>query len=777
MYSGNIVLRDYQADIVARVFEAWGTHRSVMVQMPTGTGKTHVLAEVVKSSLIHGSKVEGSGMSLCKGMSDGHVWIVAHRRELVAQIEETVRKRASDVSSLIDKQFIRVMSIQWLARHWNDVGVTPSLIVIDEAHHALADSYKELWRRFPNVRKLGMTATPCRMNHCGFTDLFDVLLTSWSISEFIKKGYLSPFDYVSIRPYSNEQQLINSLQKRGADGDYQLREMNNVLNRRQSIERLYASMDRFAHNKKGIVYAIGIDHARRIAEYYCAHGVSAVAIDSKTPAGIRRCMVDDFKTGAIKVMVNVDVFSEGFDCPDVEFVQMARPTLSLAKYLQQVGRGLRRSDGKEACMIIDNVGLHRVFGLPVVAWDWDAMFRGVVAGKGYNVRQSAIAACLSEWHDDEDVVQDEMEMVVSHDMLLDMVCGNSKVCKIPARTLSVLKAWHDDESGLWGLKRGRIKTTEACYTGIGGINDGLVAVMFKDMSCGVVDDKGRMVIDKIRCRSMKFKRNNILDVIYNNGRECYMDLCSLRMYDRKPEVKAFGNIELLKIGNVYYSRTKQVYVSNSCMGKDFVVWHKFYLTIFDYKMPTSCSAKSNGVTGYKCGYACVLEGDADTYYWLCNRLSDGSIIVKDTQGRYYHVEDKKEKVYIGTGVSGADRQHCIDKIKYLTEFADKKTVKQNEAKKIKRQQILGNIGNAKPFKAGLKWGLKVGNRITVPPVYRYVRPPVGKYCAVEKNYSRWGIVAIDGTMLVNPEYSEVFISDNGTALLTSVTGKTISLKL
>lgn len=82
------------------------------------------------------------------------------------------------------------------------------------------------------------------------------------------------------------------------------------------------------------------------------------------------------------MLVNVDVFSEGFDCPDVEFVQLARPTLSLAKYLQQVGRGLRRSEGKEACMLIDNVGLYRIFGLPTQRWNWDAMFRGRMAGKG-----------------------------------------------------------------------------------------------------------------------------------------------------------------------------------------------------------------------------------------------------------------------------------------------------------------------------------------------------------------------------------------------------------
>lgn len=177
--------------------------------------------------------------------------------------------------------------------------------------------------------------------------------------------------------------MIDSLEKRGADGDYQVREMNDVLNRHTSIDQLYRSVLEYADGKKGIVYAVSIDHARNIAAYYSGKGLDAAAIDSHTPTAERGRMVEDFKTGRIKVLVNVDVFSEGFDCPDVEFVQMARPTLSLAKYLQQAGRGLRKSAGKKTCVLIDNVGLYRVFGLPTMAWDWEAMFRGDMAGREY----------------------------------------------------------------------------------------------------------------------------------------------------------------------------------------------------------------------------------------------------------------------------------------------------------------------------------------------------------------------------------------------------------
>ena len=344
-----------------RLFEEWGLHRNVMVQMPTGTGKTHLLTAIVREFL-HGSGTE--------------VWIVAHRRELVEQIEETVARygmRKEDGR-------VRVMSVQWLSRNRKDMEVKPGLIVIDEAHHALAETYRELWKRYPEARKLGMTATPCRLNGKGFTDLFDSLITSWTVEEFIGKGWLSVFDYVSIRANSMEQRLIDTLKKRGADGDYQVKEMNAVLNRETNIRRLYESVERYAAGKKGIVYAVSIDHARQIAAYYSAHGVEAVAIDSKTPVLERKELVEDFRRGKIKVLVNVDIFSEGFDCPDVEFVQLARPTLSLAKYLQQVGRGLRKSENKESCMLIDNVGLYRIFGLPTRNQDWAAMFEGRMIG-------------------------------------------------------------------------------------------------------------------------------------------------------------------------------------------------------------------------------------------------------------------------------------------------------------------------------------------------------------------------------------------------------------
>ncbi len=405
-----IKLFDYQEEMKSRIVEAFKLHQSVMAQMPTGTGKTYLLTAVIDSFVKNNPNVK--------------VWIVAHRRELVSQIEETVRKfysySASENASLLTS--VKAMSIQWLSRHYDDVNEESGLIVIDEAHHALAKTYKEMWERYPKAKFLGLTATPCRLNGKGFTDLFDVLVQSWNIPEFISKGRLATYDFVSIKSDSFTQRLIDSLKKRGADGDYQNKEMDMLLNKRPSIRRLYQSFVDFAKDRKGIVYAINISHAKKITEQYQEHGINAIAIDSKTPAAERQRNIEAFKKGDIQVLVNVDIFSEGFDCPDVEFVQLARPTLSLAKYLQMVGRGLRIAKGKKNCVIIDNVGLYRVFGLPSQIWNWNAMFKGRMSKKkiqdfvGISI---ANTASLNQEKDGkaEHNVDSEMMMVVSHEQL------------------------------------------------------------------------------------------------------------------------------------------------------------------------------------------------------------------------------------------------------------------------------------------------------------------------------------------------------------------------
>ena len=383
-------MRDYQQEMLERLYVAWERHQSVMVQMPTGTGKTYLMAAVIRENMEQG------------------VVIVAHRVELIGQISQTldefgvahgiVDRTTVDVERTIRENRVVVASIQTLARRMGQTEKTektdrqidnrqidrtgPGLVIVDEAHHAVAKSYRWMWEKWPEARFLGLTATPCRLNMTGFTDLFDRLLESYPIQEFIDRGWLSDFEYVSVTPDNWMVERIAGLKKRGADGDYQTKEMATVMDTQESIEHLYQSYVRYVKGKKGIVYAISREHAQHISEYYMDHGVKCCWIEAQTPAEERQRLVDAYRKGEMDVIVNVDIFSEGFNCPEVEFIQLARPTLSLSKYLQQLGRGMRVVKGKEYVVILDQVGMYQTFGLPTEDRNWELMFRGKESGRG-----------------------------------------------------------------------------------------------------------------------------------------------------------------------------------------------------------------------------------------------------------------------------------------------------------------------------------------------------------------------------------------------------------
>ncbi len=759
-------LRDYQQSAVRRVIEAWTCRRSVLVQMPTGTGKTRVLAAIV------GEELKAGGAA-----ADGGVWIIAHRRELVGQINTTVRQ-------FMAGRQIKVCSVQWLARHLNDISHRPRLIVIDEAHHALADTYRELWRRYPEAKKLGMTATPCRMNRRGLTDLFDTLITSDSIADFIRQGWLSAFDYVSIRTDSEDQRLIDGLEKRGTDGDYQIKEMNAVLNRRPTIERLYENVRQYADGKKGIVYAISISHARNIAAYYKEHGINAVAIDSRTPANERKCLIEDFKQGRIQVLVNVDVFSEGFDCPDVEFIQLARPTLSLAKYLQQVGRGLRKTDGKESCMIIDNVGLYRLFGLPTAYRDWQAMFEGRLAGKGYPATNArAVAYMTATQTKDETVKPDgQLETIVSHGQLLEYLRSSASLPENNGNHSEELKSFKDRQSGLWGLRQGQTITATARYLAVFDIKDGLAAVKFKDYRAGIVDADGNVRTRLDRYRRMRFMPDGIVSVEDNADKTFYIDLKSGSLYNERPKVMRFGTVEMLKAGDKYCSRTKHVYKSRLRLGDFDIIPRGFYLRIHD-KVP--CRHEFKSVDGFHSllyrDCVCILANDGEDYYWLCGELADGSIVIADGNGNYYHAAAGREKQYVASEHPKNKADDFDTAVPRLLAEAEARAARMREAARRENEQKqrkrLADIQDAVPFKSGLKWGLKSGGRIIVPPVYRSIQKPVGNYCAVEANPRQWGVIMLDGKVVVEACYSKVVINSDGTARLTVIPGKEITVYL
>ena len=530
-------LFDYQQEMKTQIDGAFSTHQSVMVQMPTGTGKTHLLAAVVKSEE--------------RRVKNPSVWIVAHRRELVAQIADTLARfdlpilsNAETSLSTDCSSFILVMSIQWLTLHYREMREVPSLIVIDEAHHAVANTYAEVLWAFPKAKKLGLTATPCRLNGKGFTDLFDILLTSWSMKRYIAEGRLSLYDYYSIKPDSEDQLLIDSLKKRGADGDYQLKEMNEVMDVRPSLERLCLTVKRYVPKQKGIVYAFSIEHAEHIAEYYREHDINAVAISSKTPLSDRKSQIALFKKGKIRVLVSVDLFSEGFDCPDVQFIQLARPTLSLSKYLQMVGRGLRVARKKTFCVILDNVGLYRRFGLPSEDRDWQQMFEGRTQ-LADELQEVYLKINNNSVHWGSLASEDEeMMKILGHDRQKRLL-GDSEEDEIVADK----KGWIDRRSGIHFDKRPqsvRLLGVDFCT------EDG--KLFYPRIRSKFIDDKGYINLKSLELqvgRGFNWKRKFIPldepDKVY----QLQDKLGSVRLYmDEEGNFYAQGNPDL-KLTQIY----------------------------------------------------------------------------------------------------------------------------------------------------------------------------------------------------------------------------------
>lgn len=367
-------LRPYQQKAKKDIFEAWDEVDSVMFQMPTGTGKTRLFTSIIhdinENSLRRKEPVK--------------ILIIAHRTELIDQIDASLKKYSvahNVIAGGREKNYkypVSVASIQTItnARNLEEAKkLKVQFVIIDEAHHALAATYKKLWKIYPNAKFLGVTATPWRMNHQSFKDLFDKLVLSMPIKDFIKQGYLSPYKYFSLKSDSDIQRTIDDIEL-DKFGEYKEESMEEKMDIGSIRAQLLDSYLQLAEGKKGIIYAINIAHAKHICEEYQNEGYNVVCIDSKTPAAERKQMVSDFRRGKIDIIVNVDIFSEGFDCPDIEFIQLARPTRSLVKYLQQVGRGLRITEDKQHCIILDNVGMYSRFGLPNARRHWMQHFKG-----------------------------------------------------------------------------------------------------------------------------------------------------------------------------------------------------------------------------------------------------------------------------------------------------------------------------------------------------------------------------------------------------------------
>ena len=441
LYQHNSNLREHQIEAKGKIFDAWDKYDSVMLQMPTGTGKTYLFTSIVNDLLA----------AYKEAHRDIHILVVAHRMELLDQISATLTRfgishgfsqgeREQHLWKRV--QVASIMSLLTERNYYNTLRLKFDYIIVDEAHHSLADTYIKLFELFPEAKKLGVTATPWRLNHESFLSLYQTLIVSPQISWFISNNLLADFDYVSIKPDSDIQRLVDRSEVADT-GDFVNADLDNTFNNQRIRSKVYESYKRFADGRKGIIYAINKLHASKIAELYCSHGINAVAIDCDTPKEERQALISKFKTGEITVLVNVEIFTEGFDCPDVSFIQLARPTKSLALYLQQVGRGLRMVEGKEKTIIIDNVGLYNYFGLPDANRKWQYHFKGHDDVEHSSSRKKDTLALRDEDYefDESRLAEDDEEMMIvrgaSDEILKTSNYANKVTATLPIEEISL----------------------------------------------------------------------------------------------------------------------------------------------------------------------------------------------------------------------------------------------------------------------------------------------------------------------------------------------------
>ena len=372
-------LRDYQQKLLEQMEAALqGPKSRVMLQLPTGGGKTHI-----------------AGVLLARWLRDGRkaVWLT-HRAELSEQTRRMLNDaRVSVINNLAwrvgdEAPYLRngvvILMAQTVGRRTNngkiwDIYDSDDLLVIDEAHHATADGWERAIKQWPG-RILGMTATPWRLSRTeGFNHLFDQLYCGPQVRQLRADGWLCKANVLV--PTSEKMIRGGAI---AATGDYNESGIERANEDRPDV--MTAGALRFwqfhTAGRPTIVYAISEDHANNLTAVFNDAGIPAAVMLSDTPLEERSRAIESFGNGTIRVLVNVAVATEGFDLPDASCVVITRPTMSLALYLQMVGRGLRpKSDGGyRDCLILDLAGNAGIHGLPEEEREWSLLPRGTGPG-------------------------------------------------------------------------------------------------------------------------------------------------------------------------------------------------------------------------------------------------------------------------------------------------------------------------------------------------------------------------------------------------------------
>lgn len=345
-----ISLYPYQQQMVEDIRQAYRKKfRAPLLVSPTGSGKTVLFSYMSKA---HAEK-------------KGRVLILVHRQELIEQVSETLERFsvehgfiAASHSRYRPDARVWVASVFSVARRLLRLSWMPSLIIVDEAHHAAASTtWGKVLAAFPNAHKLGVTATPIRLSGEGLADSFDTLIQGPTTQQLIDDGYLSRF-----RVFCPSSPDLSSVHKRV--GDYVTKELEVAVDRPSLTGDAVSHYMRHAKDRQAVAFCVSVQHAKHVAEQFCNAGIQANCIDGSLPDNWRREIIKNFRSGHLKVLTSCDLISEGFDVPAIQCGISLRPTMSLGLWLQQFGRCLRTAPGKTDTVFLDHAGNALRHGLP-----------------------------------------------------------------------------------------------------------------------------------------------------------------------------------------------------------------------------------------------------------------------------------------------------------------------------------------------------------------------------------------------------------------------------
>ena len=344
-------LRDYQEDLVRGVAAAWREgYKAPCIVLGCGGGKSCIVAEIARKTTLRGKQV----------------LFLVHRRELVDQIARTFIKWG------VDMRCCDIMMVQTASRRIKKLK-KPTLIITDENHHSPAKSYMNIYAAFPDVYRVGVTATPTRLNGDGLCDTNDKLIIGPETKWLIDNSFLAPYDY-----FAPSVADLTGLHIKM--GEYVTSDIERAMIKKAVFGDVIKYYRQLADGKKAICYCSSVKHSEAQAEAFRQAGIPAAHIDGETPSGERANIINAFRSGEIRILCNVDLISEGFDVPDCECAILLRPTQSLTLYIQQSMRCMRYRPGKRA-VIIDHVGNYARFGMPDDHREWTLEKRDKKAAK------------------------------------------------------------------------------------------------------------------------------------------------------------------------------------------------------------------------------------------------------------------------------------------------------------------------------------------------------------------------------------------------------------